>query len=74
MSMYESVLLDTVEAMDKVAEANRLLWGVNRKLLTPFEQTHDLTDEELSNYKAERLMQEAKHEPIEREDSSWKNQ
>ena len=56
MSTYESVLLDTVEAMDKVAEANRLLWAVNRKLLTFFEQTHDLTDEELSNYKAERLM------------------
>lgn len=74
MSMYESALLDTVEAMDKVAEANRLLWGVNRKLLTLFEQTHDLTDEELSNYKAERLMQEAKREPVEREDSSWKNQ
>lgn len=58
--MYESILLDTVEAMDKVVEANQLLWGVNRKLLTLFEQTHDLTDQEIDQRKAENLIEEVK--------------
>lgn len=60
MGTYKDTILTLLEVIDKLEEANRLLWSVNRKMLTLYSQTHDLTDEEIDQYKAETLMEETK--------------